>query len=98
MTVPVPFPHKTLIAAIDQGPQRYAVIASVRRAEQRVDVELGRLAVGQEHAGVVVELDYDDRRPTKARLCPTVLIAAGSPQLTPAVVVTYRTPHFTPPV
>ena len=38
-----------------------AVVVAVRRAHDGVDVELGRLRVGQEHAGVVVELDEGHR-------------------------------------
>ena len=38
-----------------------AVVVAVRRAHDGMDVELRRLRIGEEHAGVMVELDEDHR-------------------------------------
>lgn len=59
---PSTLPNKLLLdlALPLQAPQREAVVATVGRAQQRVDVEALRLLVGEEDARVVVELDDDD--------------------------------------
>lgn len=55
------FPDKVLMHRLGLQLQSVAIIPAVRHPQQRVNVELGRLLVRQEHTRVVVELDQDDR-------------------------------------
>ena len=55
-----------------------AVVVAVRRAHDRVHVELCRLRIGQEHAGVVIELD-ERHRALDAVVERAVLAGAADP-------------------
>ena len=55
------FPAVVLLKTSSKWPQRHAVVASVRRPQQCVDVELCRLRITEEYTRVMVELDNDDR-------------------------------------
>ena len=72
MAVPVSFVPRLLLLLFLRLPvmrrmlvvlpqQIKAVVVAVRRAHDGVDVELGRLRIGQEHAGMVIEFDEHDR-------------------------------------
>ena len=57
---PFSLPAIILLKTSGQWSKRHAVVASVRRSQQCVDVELRRLRVAEENSRVVIELNDDD--------------------------------------
>src|SRR5262245_12335525 len=61
--VPAPLPTlRSLMRMRIMLPQHIdPIVVAVGRAHDRVHVELGRLGIGEEHAGMMIELDESDR-------------------------------------